>query len=219
MEARKCDKVSGGLEPIFQHHYTRRINLGKATMFKSASKEAVRAMKKLSSATVAMAPSLSKNYIVNGNFTISQSGDDMEVRYIKREEVKVKIERFNKKYKGKYRFKAFAYAPLYWEDTPDPPGTTSFSASTWGRTDKNQEMKGSEVLSKTRHGAEASAINQLLQQCRSPLTRKQKLENRSSKTEKKHKRYVNVEVRVSNSLDFIMNDDDGKVWHEIRKET
>lgn len=239
MEIRKPNDVCVGLEPIFKPYYERRINMGKDTVGKSA---AIGSMKKLGSVMVSAASAVAKvnasmgNFIVNGNFTIHQRGADMEVRYIKREEVKVKIERFNKKFKGKYRFKAYAYAPLHWEDTPDPEGTTSFTAySSWGRNDKNQEMTGSEVLSKTRQGAETSAINQLLQQCRPPLSRKQKLSNKGKlKVEKRSRQYknglretgekvvyerqVHVEVRVSNSLDFIMNDDSKSVWHEIRKE-
>jgi len=213
-----------GIEPIFQSHYIRTIRVGKAGIGEPMSKKALKAIHELGKATGNRA--LPGKRVVSPTFKI-KSIKPMpfgglfvsEVRYIKREEVKVNIERLNKKHKGKYRFKANAYAPIYWEDTPDPPGTTSFSGSTWGRTEPNQKMTGSTVYSKTRYGAEASAILQLLHQCRRPLTKKQKLENRSNKTETKHKRHVSVEVRVSNALDFIMNDDGKQVWHKIRKES
>ena len=139
----------------------------------------------------------------------------MEITYIKREEFQIEMEKLNKKYKGKYRFKARASAPYYLEHIPD--GSDSFSA--WSNVERSKIMLGEWVYPKTKKGAEISAITKLLQQCRPPLTKKQKLENRSTRNKDIHTRNVNVEVRVSNALDFIMNDGDEKQWHEIKRET
>lgn len=151
----------------------------------------------------------SGSMIINPDFQVWQRGD-MGTHYIKREEIRVDVERLNKKHKGKYRFKARASAPAHYEN--DPKG----KYEEW-RFNSSNEIKGDEVYSKTEHGARVTALNSLFQRCRPPLTKKQKLENRSSNG-KKYERQVYTEVRVSNSFDFIMNDDDAqKNWHEIRK--
>lgn len=127
--------------------------------------------------------------------------------YIRREQIIVEITRFNKKYKDKYRFKAKAYAPLGYIDDD---------------VDHHRLFVGPEVYSKTEHGARVSAIQGLLRKCRPPLTKEQKRINderyKNGDKDTLIKRSVYVEVRVSNSLDFIMNDDE-VVWHEIRKES
>ena len=136
----------------------------------------------------------------------------MGIHYIKREEVKVDIERFNKKYKDKYRFKARAYAVVYYESNPED------EYASWNYN-KNRSVSGNVVYSKTKKGAEVSALNSLFHQCRPPLSKKQKIENKKVKGKCVYKRFVLTEVRVSNSLDFIMNDDDVKKnWNEIRRE-
>jgi len=150
----------------------------------------------------------SGSFIINPNFQVWQRGD-MGTLYIKREEIKVEIERLNKKFKGKYRFKAVASAPVHYENDPDS------KYGEW-RSISSNSISSSEIYSKTRHGAEVSAMTDLFQRCRPPLSKKQKLENRNKG--KNHQRQVYTEVRVSNSFDFIMNDDDKtRNWNEIRK--
>jgi len=155
--------------------------------------------------------------IINKNFKVWQRGDLMGTHFIKREELKVETIRLNKKYKGKYRYKAQAYSPLYFEEDKAVPGTTSFSY----KVEQRDPNKRSEwVYSKTKHGAEVTAITNLLQKCRPPLSKTMKLSNKELRKNNKSeiKRTVITEVRVSNAMDFIMNDDArSDNWQEIRK--
>lgn len=126
--------------------------------------------------------------------------------YIRREQIKVEITRLNKKFKDKYRFKARAFAPLGYVPNEE--------------VDHKRLLMGSYVYSKTEHGARVSAIHNLLQKCRPALTKEQQKINSQSRKlgfVEPVERRVYVEVRISNSLDFIMNDDDGIVWHEIKR--
>ena len=139
------------------------------------------------------------------------------VYYINREEISIDVIRLNKKYKGKYRFKAQAKAPLHQDK--DFSNTIAF------RSKVNMEdnyFTGNVVYSKTKKGADTSALINLLHQCRPPLSKQEKYYNTHNKDEpffKEFTRIVTTEVRVSNALDFIMNDSDepSQFYHEIRK--
>jgi len=155
--------------------------------------------------------------IINNGFKVWQRGDLMGSHFIKREEFKVETVRLDRKHKGKYRYKAQAYSKLYFEEDKNEPGTTSFSYQVKQR---DPYYRSEWVYSKTKHGAKVTALTNLLQKCRPPLSKQMKLKNKQlkKKKEKEIQRTVVIEVRVSNSFDFIMNDDGkNKDWHEIRK--
>jgi len=141
----------------------------------------------------------------------------MGTHFVKREEFKVELVRLAKKHKGKYRYKAQAYSPLYYEETEDEPDMTGFSYQVKQR---DPYYRSEWVYSKTEHGAKVTATTNLLQKCRPPLSKQMKLRNKELKknNEKEIKRTVITEVRVSNAMDFIMNDEPrSKSWHEIRR--
>lgn len=125
-----------------------------------------------------------------------------EKTFIKRHEVKIELTRLNKKFKDRYRFKARAYAPLY---------KSLLTGSL---------LYGDYVYSKTEHGARVSAIQKLLQKCRPSLSKE---EQKINNIRHKHgllpiKRRVYIEVHVSNTFDFIMNNDDEIAWREIKND-
>jgi len=147
-----------------------------------------------------------------------ESWGNMEVRYIQREQIRFIVKRLKIKYKGKYKYSAKAEAPLYTEDISDVSTTSTARFST--NTNRDPVLVSELVYSKTEQGAKTSALTSLLHKCRAPLTRKQKIQNKKlSKINKpQSKRYVSIEVRVSQSFDFIMNTDgETALWQEILK--
>ena len=141
------------------------------------------------------------SWILNGSMNVSQRGNfGGYMLHIRREQVKVKITKLNKKHKGKYRFSAVAEAPIY-SERGDP--------SIWYSENPPRLLKSNKVFSKTEHGAKVSAVTSLLHKCRPPLTKKEKA--------KGFKRSVYIEVRMSNAFDFIMADSKMPCY-EIKRE-
>lgn len=213
--------MSLGLEPIFQDHYVRRIQgvlpewKQKNLEIKGTPLTAHRVTSPLFSigsnvGTPLYAPSSWSSYN-----TIQRREDIMGDRYIKREEVKITVERLDKKHKGKYRFKAVASAPLHYEKDVEQKNSTMW---TFSSGIDSGLFKSSVVYSKTENGAEVSALTDLLHKCRPPLSKEQKIKDKQIRKEGGEgiKRSVHVKVKVSNAFDFIMNEDsDNKNWYEI----
>ena len=141
------------------------------------------------------------------------AGVIMGTYYINREDIKIDVARLNKKYKDKYRFTGRAYAEVHFE--PEIEGEWQMRAAT---NTIEGSFSSDLIYSKTKKGAEKTALTDLLEKCRHPLTKKQKAKNRQLKKEGKEeiRRIVSTEVRVGNSFNFIMGGE--STWHEIRKE-
>ena len=130
----------------------------------------------------------------------------MKKPYIKREEVRVNIERLSKKHKDKYRYKAVAEAVIYMPHQKD----------SWDNIE-TRTLESGGCYSKTEKGARITAVTKLLQKCRPPLTHKQKIEINIRYKEGCYKidRTVYIEVHVSNALKFIKEDGEDPTWYEI----
>jgi len=210
--------MSIGIEPIFQKYYVRKNrSLPKWAQKNLEIKGTPLTAHRVTSPLFSMGANVGTPLYAPGSWssynTIQKREEIMGARFIKREEVKINVERLDKKHKDKYRFRAVASAPVYNEKDESRDNSTMWTFSS-GVDDGL--FKSSIVYSKTEKGAEISALTDLLHKCRPPLSKEQKIKDKKIRKEGGEGIKRSVYVKVSNAFDFIMNEDcDNKNWYEI----